>query len=487
MPNPFFTTNDSEVVRLEGIYIKERSVPAAIKGVARNGVSVIGTAVKGPVGKRVQITSPADFFAIYGERDYADGSAFVSDLWKFLQNKRFGNLWVERVAAAAAVKATKQFLATATPIVRVDASSPGKWGNSVTVQILNATDGNANHFDAIVTDGKRTYRLKNVDVSGTNDNTATVVGTGDDRMIDIVKLASGRPDNIAATALLTGADGTIADSDYTASTGPMDRQAAAPNTAFCTYAGYMSAAIKSKAATLAGQVSDRVLLVGANDETVSKATAVTDAATSRSDRLWYFFNAPSTLDPNTGINMWTPPWVWAASIFSQIDVDIHIGDADNAKYLTGINGIYNQTLTRQDYIDLKEAGICALEMTDDGPSFVSGVTTSLQSGREQQTRRRMADYLLLSVADGLRWVPKKKNVPSVRRRIKGSVVDFLERQKKAERIVSAYSVDNESVNSASDRGNGIERLLMKVDTVDHILEFVIEGEIGTNVTIVEAP
>jgi hypothetical protein len=185
--------------------------------------------------------------------------------------------------------------------------------------------------------------------------------------------------------------------------------------------------------------------------------------------------------------MWTPPWVWAASIFSQIDVDIHIGDADNAKYLTGINGIYNQTLTRQDYIDLKEAGICALEMTDDGPSFVSGVTTSLQSGREQQTRRRMADYLLLSVADGLRWVPKKKNVPSVRRRIKGSVVDFLERQKKAERIVSAYSVDNESVNNASDRGNGIERLLMKVDTVDHILEFVIEGEIGTNVTIVEAP
>jgi hypothetical protein len=486
MPNPVFTTNDTEVVRLEGMYIKERSVPAAIKGVARNGVSFIGTAVKGPVGKRVQITNPADFFAIFGERDYKDGSAFVSDLWRSLQNKRFGVLWVERVAAAAAVKATKNFLQTATPIITVNASSPGKWGLSVTVQVLAATDANVNHFDLIVTDGQRTQRYKNLDVSGTNDNTATVIGTTDDsRMIDVVKLAAGRPDVIAATALLSGADGTIADSDYTVANGPMDRQATAPNTSFCTFAGYMSTAIKARAATLSAAATDRVWLVGANDETVTKAAAVTDAALNRNDRLWYFFNAPQTLDPNTAQLMWTPPWVWAAGIFSQIDVDIHIGDADNAPYLSGIVGVYNQTLVRQDFIDLKDAGICALEMTDDGPAFVSGVTTSLQSGKEQQTRRRMADYLLLSVADGLRWVPKKKNTPTVRRRIKGSVVDFLQRQKEAERVVAAYSVDNESVNNATDRGNGIERLLMKVDTVDHILSFVIEGEIGTNVTITE--
>lgn len=486
MPNPFFTTNDSEVVRLEGIYIKERTPPAAIKGVSRNGTSVIGTAVKGPVGKRVKITSPGDFFNIFGERDYADGTSFVSDLWRFLQNKKMGDLWVERVAAAAAVKATKQFLATATPIIRVDASSPGKWGNAVTVQILNATNAVSTSFDAIVTDGKKTVRYKNLSVNSTDDNLATVVGTGDDRMVDMVKLASGRPDNIAATALLTGADGTIADSDYTASSGPMDRQATAPGAAVCTFAGYMSTAIKAKAATLSAAATDRVWLIGPNDETVSKATALTDAAISRNPRLWYFFNAPKTLDPNTGLFMWTQPWAWAASILSQIDVDIHIGDADNMQFLGGIVELYNQTLSRQDYIDLKEAGICALEMTDDGPAFVSGVTTSLQSGHEQQTRRRMADYLLLSVAAGLKWVPKKKNTPSVRRLIRASVEDFLERQRKAERVVNAYQVDNDTVNNATDRSNGIERLLMKVDTVDHILNFVIEGEIGTNVTIVEA-
>lgn len=486
MPNPFFTTNDTEVVRLEGMYIKERTPPAAIKGVSRTGLSIIGTAVKGPVGKRVQITSPGDFTAIYGERDYGDGSAFVSDLWKALQNKKFGNLWVERVAAAAAVKATKSFNQTATPVLRIDASSPGKWGNSVTAQILNATSGISTQFDVIVTDGKRTVRLKNVDINSTNDNTAIINGTDDSRLVDLVKLANGRPDNIAATALLTGADGTIADSDYTASSGPMDRQATAPGCGFVTFAGYMSAAIKTKAATLAASATDRDWLVGPNDETVTKASSLTDVALNRHRRVWYFFNAPRTLDPNTGLFMWTAPWVWAASILTQIDVDIHIGDSDNLQYLAGIVELYNQTLTRQDYIDLKEAGICALEMTDAGPAFVSGVTSSLESGHEQQTRRRMADYLLLSVADGLRWVPKKKNTPSVRRLIKGSVVDFLERQKKAERVVNDYQVDNDTVNNSTDRSNGIERLLMKVDTVDHILHFVIEGEIGTNVSIAEA-
>lgn len=484
MPAPFFTQNDSEVIRLEGMYIKERVVPAAIKGVSRNDVSLTGTAVKGPVGKRVRISSVAEFYAIFGERDYGDGSAFVSSLWRALQNKKFGGLWIERVSAAAAVKATKQFLATATPIIRIDASSPGKWGNSVTAQIVNATDGDATHFDVIVTDGKQTRRLKNVNVNGTNDNTASVSTTNDDRLVDIVKLANGRPDNVAATALLSGADGTIADSDYTASPGPLERQNTAPKTAVCTCCE-MTTAIKAKIASLAAAVADRVWCTGPNDETVAKASAITDVAINRSDRVWYFFNAVWTLDPNTGSFFWQAAHIWAASILSQIDVDIHIGDSDNLTLMSGAQALYNSSLQRQDYIDLKEAGICALEQTEDGYSFVSGVTSSLQSGREQQTRRKMADYLLLSMSAGLKWVPKKKNVTSTRRLAKSGAIDFLEIQKKAERVVSDYRVDNESVNNATDRSNGLERMLVKVKTVDHILFFALEGEIGTNVAISE--
>lgn len=51
------------------------------------------------------------------------------------------------------------------------------------------------------------------------------------------------------------------------------------------------------------------------------------------------------------------------------------------------------------------------------------------------------------------------------------------------RIIEDFAVDQESVNTAAERGRGIEKILWRVRLVGHILHLVLETEIGTGVVI----
>src|SRR6478735_3441232 len=102
MPAPYFTTNDSDIGRLEGLYIKERKPPIAIQGVSRNRVAVAGATVRGPIGVAVEVGSVQRFLDIYGPRNKDNSGTITNMVWKFLLNKQFGGITVVRAAAAAA-------------------------------------------------------------------------------------------------------------------------------------------------------------------------------------------------------------------------------------------------------------------------------------------------------------------------------------------------------------------------------------------------
>src|SRR5208283_2359494 len=125
-----------------------------------------------------------------------------------------------RVAAAAAATASVSLLATATPILKVEASSVGTWANGatgfgITAAVTAATDGNSNHRNVVVTYGGKTYTYANIDISTTGaDNTASVVGNDPTNPVVITKLATGVPDVASAANLTGGADGTVAASDF---------------------------------------------------------------------------------------------------------------------------------------------------------------------------------------------------------------------------------------------------------------------------------
>jgi len=493
MPAPFFTNNDSEFTRLEGLYVKERNPPAVLQGIFLGKIGVVGECVRGPVDKVVEIGSEARFREVFGWRDKGSGGAILGMVWKSLINKRFGTLCVVRAAAAAAVKATANLSnAVPTAIVRVEAASPGTWANGssggVTLDVVDATDGTATKWDLLVNYLGVTYRLRNLNTDSTNDNLESVVGTDDGTLIRIVKLANGRPINSTGTNLgstTAGTDGTIADSDFTAAGRGINVIAAYPGLGAVFIAERSSTALKNQMEIAAATATDRLFLLCADSDTTSVASAVTDVANYRSDRIVYCFNHPYTIDPETAGEIVTHPTSWLAAVLSQIDVDIHPGEEDTKPFLAGITRLSFPALTRSDYITLRDAGICALE-NDDGFVFLSGVTTSLTPGKTEMTRRRMADYLQHSLAKGLKFNVKKKNTLSRRKAIYTAIDDFLDAHKKAERVVEDYSIDAERLNTATQRTQGVEKDEVRVRLIGHILHLVFETEIGTAVVIREA-
>lgn len=506
MPAPLFTTNDADVTQLEGVYIKETNPPATVAEQSLNTVGVFGATLKGPIGKAVLITSEARFVEVFGG-GYLDG-VNVNKVWTSLLNKGFSSIYVARVAAAAAVKASFTLESAAggggVTVLRIDASSVGAHGNKLKWKVSDATDAVASHFNLSIKDtitGK-TWLYENVDIVS-DDNTATLVGTDDGRPVDLFKLAATRPVNSAAgvdgadsdgyTSLgqtvtsftsVAGADGTIADSDYYGTGKGLDLLATLKGVAVVYPAEYMSANLKSQMKTKAAASSDRIFLMGANDQTVAVAAAASDVASYRSDRVVYTYNHAYTVDPVTGAEVLTRPESWMAAIMANTDVDIHVGEEDTKRYLAGITRLYNESLERADYVVLKAAGISAMEIDLGSPVFVSGVVTDLTPGKTEIARRRMADFLQLSAAYALRHHVKKKNTEQRRTAIAATLKGWLNGLKRQGRVVEDFNIDMDILNTATDRDNGIQRILMQVDLVPHMLSVVLTTEIGTGVTIV---
>lgn len=491
MPAPYFSTNANDWPALEGLYVSERDAPAQVTGVNLNKIGVCGTAVRGPVNQIVDIGSEARFLQVFGGRDRGSGGAIASNLWKALLAKKFGSISVVRVAAAAAATATRQLLATATNICTVSAANPGLWGNDITVTVSAATNGDANYWNLTVTYLGTDYVLKNLLTTAGNDNTASVLADmwdSEAALITLTKASDGRPDNLAASAVgntVAGTDGSVANSDYTATGGPMEKLAAASGLAAVFAAEISNSSIKDKWETLAASSSDRLFLISADANTTSSSTAITDAASYRSDRIVYCFNHPYAVDPTTDLQISTCPESWMASILSQTEVDKHVIDNDNKSLLVGIKNLYSVAYSRADYVALRAAGISALYRDADGSfSFRSGRTTSLTPGKEEIARRRMADYLILSIADGLKSFVGEKNTESNRRAMIAKVSTFLEDLLVQESIVEDYQQPT-FIETDAQRANGTAKLLVRVRLLSHILSLVIDSEIGTGVTITE--
>jgi hypothetical protein len=491
MPAPVFTNTESEITRLEGLYIMERTPPAEIIGVSLNDVVVISEAIRGPVNEAVLCSSPARVKEVFGGRDQGSGGITTSPLWRTLLNKPFSRVWVVRCAAAAAVKATANLPnGVPTNIVRVDASSVGAWGNNISVEVKAASDGDANHWNLEYTYLGVTKVLKNLNTNtSADDNLLATLGDDKGLPIALTKLANGRPVN-GVVALTTGADGSIADSDFTGTGKGIDVAAAVQDVGCVWIAERMSSTLKNAVETKAASTPDRMWFIGPDAETTSAATAITDAGNFRdpNGRIVYTYGHCYTLDPEAGAEILVRPESWLASIFSQTDPDIHVGEEDTKQYTAGIIRLYNQTFVRGDYIAFKDAGICALENDAGGFAFVSGVTTCLNPGKEQIARRRCTDYLLISLARDLKHQVKKKNTTTRRAVIAGLIDSFLNTHKQAERIVEDYELklDGAAGNTSITRSQNIERFRLRVRLIPHMLHLVLEGEVGTNVTITEA-
>lgn len=496
--SPLFSNNASDWTAFPGLYIGERNTSGAFIGRLRNSVGVCGECVRGPVNTPVSITDASYFRSVFGERDQggpvSDGSATITGLvWQSLLNKKFGEVVVIRTAAAAAVAASKALTSTG-PVtnITVTAKNVGVWGNNMTVAVEAASNGVSTSRDYVIAYLGASYRIKNVSVNSTDDNTvaalAEVWPDPYQQLVTLTKGTAGAPDIAAAAALTSGAAGSIADSDFTAADGPMEQLAA--------YAGLRavwiaerthSTTLQDKWETLAASAYDRLFIMGASASSTTSTDAITNVASYRHKRIWYIFNHPKTTDPTTGLNITCRPESFAASYIAQTDVDVHpISLKASEAALFGVKELTNTAISRASHILLKNAGISAIDFDQNGIAhFASGVTTSVTAGEEEVVQRRMRDQLQLDLADLCSPFVGEKNSTSNRSLILSQIGDYLANKKANESIVKDYAAP-QFISTSNEEAAGLAKILVRVKTLSHWIYLVIDTAIGPNVSIEES-
>ncbi len=487
MSELFVTSNPSEYTRLPGLYLTETAPPSGVVGVDVNRVGFFGKCVRGPLTPQV-ISSSARFEEVYGGRDILEDGALVGEVWKALVGKPFGTIVVQRVAAAAAASAA----VTIDAKITVTASSPGTWGNGLTVAVENASSGVATECNIRLTWRDDVVLLQNINLNSTSNNIAAVMGDDISNYVTIAKIANGRPVNTAATPLTGGTEGTLATGDYTASLDLIADYAGisvvlCPESLEDTVAAAAQATLNAAIVTKSASVSDRIFLMWSGLPANSVASDISAAGTqltTKNDRMVWCYNAGKVIDPITATQIECGPHVFMASILSNTFVDVHPGSYETREFLSGITQLRKESITRNDLILLRNAGISTLEKLTGGFQFRDAITVSLTPALTEITRRRMVDYLQLSSIGYLQPFVKSKSTQSNRDGMTAGLDAFLNGLKADESIVETYDPIS-IITTAAERSMGIEKILMRIKLISHMLYVVLETEIGTTVVITE--
>lgn len=482
------TINPTEFDDVDGIIINEVSPSANIQGVAANTAILVGEFQRGPVNALTLVGSTGELHEIYGK------STFSGNLQ--LNNKKFGILKIIRAAAAAAVKATKTFKDAATPTpldsITFTALYQGVYGNSLKVTIeAGSTSGRKYTFQDTNADAVLSQEVyDNIVVTAKTQADLDVLFAGS-RLVVAVKAATtatAEPAVASATALASGAEGSIADTDYQTAIAIAEQEKAGnvlwTDKYNSTIKGYLKAHVASS--------PDKMVIISPDSETVTYSSAITEAGSNRDTdgRIIYAFNHLKT--NIGGLNVWQSPAPWVASIISNTSPHIDPAFAENVKFTLGASDVYNK-LSRANFIALKDAGISSFEFDADlGIKLKSSVTTQIvSSSKVTILRRRMADYLQDSIAYFLKNYQNAVNSASNRKEVKAAIIGWdnsliLNGILPGDSEVKdglARIVDSESLNTSLSIGLGMFKLLYKRRIYSSMRYIVLTCEVGENVVV----
>jgi hypothetical protein len=479
----YYSSNPAEWTQLEGVYISEEAPAGLVEGVDFNTVGIAGRCVRGPLVPTL-VTSPARFAEVFGGRALSAGGALYGEVWRALLGKQFGPVVVRRVAAADAVFATHSFSDATTPVLKVDASSVGSWGNQATAAVEAASDADATHFNLRVAMGGREALAENVNLTGTADTLALAFGDDDGVIVHLSKLAPGRPVNVTATPLTGGTDGAVASAEYIAAVTDL-AHVDGVDIVLAAEASPTHATLNAAIISLAATVPDKVFLIwsGVHGNTpAQEATAKAAQCVTTPDRVFWFYNSAKVIDPETATKIDAAPHTFAASILSQNDVDVHIGAIETLKQTASVVALRNEALTRGDLIMLRKAGICSFEKQKRGFRFRSALAVD---ARTRLVDRRQRDWLQISASEFLAAFVDSKNTVERRALMAGGLATFSGNLQDQRRVVEAYKV-NANITSDGNRALGIEEILWAVRLIGHIEFLVFRTNIGTGVVIEQA-
>lgn len=477
-----FRTNDpTQFDDIDGIIIDESAPPSSITGVSANVVIMAAQFQRGPAGLSGLVGSIGELQEAYGKSSYLGNLA--------LKNKVFGLLKLIRVIASDSVKGLLTIDdGASTDIITFTAKYFGVYGNGIKITTEAATNAGIKYtiqdtnIDAVLP----VEVYDDIEIASVDASTFAA-----SQLVDALVLAtSAEPDIIAATALATGSDGTIVDTDYEDAI-VFAEQERAGNCLFlddynATRNGYLkahSAATQNKMVIMAGL------------ETDADTDAITDVVNYRDTDGRNIYAWPWVQTSIGGALVWQNPASWLASIFSQTSPHVSLAFAENTQFLAGVVDLKSK-VSRAKHIALDAAGVCSFEQDlDIGFKVKNAVTTHIiNSEKRPILRRRMADFLTDSIALFLKNYQNSVNSKDKRDEVKGQILDFDSRLIRdgvlpGEQDVSDGSpvlVDTDSLNTDSVVAQGMFKILYKRRIFSSMRYIVLQAEIGTGVVVTEA-
>lgn len=184
---------------------------------------------------------------------------------------------------------------------------------------------------------------------------------------------------------------------------------------------------------------------------------------------------------------------WLVAVMSNINPEWNPGQASAPvpQVLSPITGLARNapaTLGINDYIAMKQAGICGIRIDRTvGPVFQSGVTTSLVPGQTTIQRRRMADFCEDSVADALAPLAKQPATLLWQDNVLTEITSFLEGLQSpnnpAQQRINGYYVDPKGGNTFDLNAQGIYVWIIGVQMTPTADFIVLQFNVGNSVVI----
>ena len=467
------TTNPTQFAEVDGIVIAEQSPPPNVRGVGSGVAILVGQFSKGPTN---ELTEP-------GSQDNIDkmfGSSPSSPGYLALVNKKFARLKIIRVAGTGAAKASKSFSSNK---ITFTALMAGVQGNSITVAIEAASSGTGKKYT--ITDGDLVEIFDDVVLANINENTfASSV------LVSATKTGSTEPTNTAATALSGGTDGTYDDAAYTSAIAVAEAEGAGNILFLDQYTASRNTLLKTHAALTQDKM---VICAGAVDQTVAQAVTAVTTLRDNDGRIIYAFNWVKT--NFRGVEYRVSPASFIASVLSVTSPHIDPSRSANTQELFGVTSLV-QNLTRADYINLMNAGICSLEFDADiGPKIKSGVVTQIaDQSKVTILRRRMTDFLTNSQGRFLKLYQGNVNSRENRDAAVAAMTEW-DREQEFLGILpgdnevqggTAKIIDGEVLNTDTTLADGKFYILYKRRIFSSMRFIVLIAEVGTGVVVTEA-
>lgn len=476
----FRSNNVADYDQVDGIVIDESAPPGGIQGVGTGLVILAGQFERGS-DEMSRIASLSDFHEKYGKSSYSGNVQ--------LKNKKFSALKIIRVVASDAVKGTKIF-ASVTPVdtIQFTAKHKGVYGNKISVTIDSGS----------VSGKKYTIKDTNTDASSifpdeVYDNVAIAsVGTtfSSSKLVDVAVLSTLlEPVNAAATFLAAGSDGTVADTDYEDAIAKAEVEGAGNFLFIDVYNAIRNSYLKIHA----GLTQDKMVIVS-HEENDLVSDVVSDVATLRDTdgRIIFAENWVGTIVD--GVEVFTSPASWYASILSQTAPYVDPAYAGNSGFLYGVTKL-KRIHTRDEYIQLMQAGISAFEQDlDIGFKIKSGVVTQIaNTSKITVLRRRMADYLTNSIAKFLKIYQNDVNSQSKRDNVSAAINNFDTQQENLGILPrnsevtggKAKLIDVKSLNTNDTIAQGKFFIKYKRRIFSSMRFIVLVAEIGESVVVTE--